>query len=113
MTLIYPEAGDGSSDKLLSEAHGHFADAANALSVFIAALKAGDTTQAPEAMKLVKELKAALVPALMERERLEKTIREDAGVVNGYAIDFDAARHEIGRRLACLRAARGAGGVSE
>jgi hypothetical protein len=44
-----------------------------------------------------------------ERARVEKLRKQIAGVVGDHALDFDAARTEIGRRLACLRDAGGGG----
>jgi len=42
--------------------------------------------------------------SLNEKEAgLDELIRTQAGLVEGYAIDLDAARTEIGRRLACLK----------
>jgi hypothetical protein len=49
----------------------------------------------------------ALQMVMDERTRVEKLRKNVAGVVRDYAIDFDAARDEIGRRLACLREAGG------
>lgn len=113
MTLIYPEAGEGSTDMMLSEAHQNFARASTALNTLVADLEQQNTDNAGESLRLIKELKAALTPALMERERLEKERLAKSGIANGFAIDFDAAKHEIGRRLACLRAASGEGELSE
>ena len=44
---------------------------------------------------------------LRERNRMFELHKTKAGIVNDYAIDFDTARAEIGRRLSCLRAAGG------
>lgn len=113
MTLIYPERGDDSSDNMLSEAQEIFQRTTSALNVLVRELEANNTDNAGEAARLVKELKAALYPAMAERERLEEKRKKSAGIVHDFAIDFDAARHEIGRRLACLRAAGGQGRVPE
>ena len=61
------------------------------------------------AAQAVKDLKAAFQMVMDERTRIEKLRKQIAGVVHDYAIDFDAARAEIGRRLACLRDAGGGG----
>ncbi|MEM1128931.1 MAG: hypothetical protein AAGH83_00260 [Pseudomonadota bacterium] len=98
---------------MMSEAQAHFRRAARALNELIDELEAQNPENASDAVRIVRDLKNALGPALSERERLETELRKDAGIVNGYAIDFDAARFEIGRRLACLRAAGSEGGVSE
>lgn len=113
MTLIYPESGDNSSDSILSEAQEVFQRTATALNVIVRDMEENKTGDAGETRSLLKELKAILIPALSERERLEKLRKKESGIVNDYAVDFDAARLEIGRRLACLRAAGSEGSVPE
>ncbi|MCA8884728.1 MAG: hypothetical protein KDA50_13425 [Rhodobacteraceae bacterium] len=113
MVMIYTETGAGSSEQVLSEAQKQFHRATRALDQLVDQLDDGELGNASEAQRLLRDLKGALSLAISERERLEKQQRENAGIVNGYAIDFDAARHEIGRRLACLRAAGSSGRVSE
>lgn len=56
-------------------------------------------------------LRKALEAALHERARIAKLDHGD-GAGGGGALDLGAARHEIGRRLACLHAARDGDGVS-
>jgi hypothetical protein len=113
MTLIYPQGVKGSPENLLSEAQAHFRRAARVLNDLIDELEARNPEKAPDAVRIVRDLKSALGPALAERERLEADLRKDAGLVGSYAIDFDAARHEIGRRLACLRTAGDPGSFPE
>ena len=61
-----------------------------------------------EAVKLARELRAATQLMLEERNRVDRLRKEIAGGVDGGgALDLDAARDEIGRRLACLRRAAG------
>ena len=55
----------------------------------------------------IRDLRAFLQFALEERTKVAKLSKQEAGVVHDYALDFDAARIEIGRRLACLRDAGG------
>jgi hypothetical protein len=107
-TMIYPEKGTGGSDEVFSEAQQTFQRATSALNKLVGQLDVGELSNGGEANRLLKELKSALQTALQERERLEQKARSDAGIVNDYAVDFDAARSEIGRRLACLRGAGGA-----
>lgn len=59
------------------------------------------TTQA------AKDMRQALLIVLEERARVAKLHKQEAGIVHDYALDFDAARAEIGRRLARLRDAGG------
>lgn len=61
-----------------------------------------------EAVRLARELRAATQLMLEERNRVDKLRKEIAGGGGaGGALDLDAARSEIGRRLACLRRAAG------
>ncbi len=60
-----------------------------------------------EAVRLARDLRAATQLMLEERNRVDKLRKEIGGVGAGGALDLDAARSEIGRRLACLRRAAG------
>lgn len=113
MTLIYPGGETGNSEDMLSEAQENFQRASRALTRLVRDLEDGETTGSGDAVKILQNLKSALNTALAERERIESREKRDAGIVNDYAIDFDAARLEIGRRLTCLRAAGGSGSVPE
>lgn len=113
MTLIYPERGDDSSEHMLSEAQETYQRTTSVLNVLVRQLEANRFDHVGETTRILRELKNALQSAINERERVEKQRDEKQGIVNGYAIDFDAARHEVGRRLARLRAAGSEGSVSE
>lgn len=58
-------------------------------------------------MQAAKDMRQTLLLVLEERARVARRHKEEAGCVNGYALDFAAARDEICRRLACLRDAGG------
>ncbi|MBC7139048.1 MAG: hypothetical protein H5U17_09930 [Defluviimonas sp.] len=102
MTLIFP-AGDAAPEHLLAETLEHFDDAARSLAGVIREIKIGNYQKAKEAAVSVRDLKSAFQLAMEERTRVEKLGRQSAGIVHDYALDFDAARAEIGRRLARLR----------
>ncbi|MDO5657849.1 MAG: permease [Paracoccus sp. (in: a-proteobacteria)] len=72
-------------------------------------LQAGDTEGLKDAVKLARELRSAAQLMLEERNKVDKLRKDIAGVVGHGALDLDAARDEIGRRLACLRRAKGSG----
>jgi D-ribose pyranose/furanose isomerase RbsD len=55
------------------------------------------------------ELRKTLQFAMETKVRLDDDDKKRRGVVQDYALDFDYARTEIGRRLDRLRASRGAG----
>lgn len=60
------------------------------------------------AFETSKQLLWKSLLAVQEREKdLEKLRRENAGIVDGYALDLAAARTEVGSRLARLKAAIG------
>ncbi|MGY6694803.1 MAG: hypothetical protein ACXIUW_02090 [Roseinatronobacter sp.] len=58
-----------------------------------------------------RSLRKALEIAYHERAQLQKLKGSAAGPGNGVALDLDAARTEIHRRLACLRTAQRSGGL--
>lgn len=73
----------------------------------------GQTARAKDLKGALSDLNKATQTAFDERSRVEKRFKSESGIVHDYALDFAAARDEIGRRLACLRGAAGAGGISQ
>ena len=80
-------------------------EAGESLSVVVEAIKSGEFGQIKEASVAVRDLKAAVQLAIYEGDRVEKLRKTVAGGVGSGQLDLYAARDEIGRRLACLRAA--------
>lgn len=69
-------------------------------------LRKGEVDGCEEAVKAARALRGATQNLLEERNRVDKLRRQVAGVLDGAgSLDLDAARDEIGRRLACLRRA--------
>ena len=64
---------------------------------------AGGLGDAQETLQAVTELRAAYGILMEERAKVDKLRKQVAGVVGGQSLDLDAARDEIGRRLARLR----------
>jgi len=64
---------------------------------------------APTDVKTAKiaaaEIREGAILLLKERNRVADERRKRTGAGADYALDFEAARDEIGRRLACLRSA--------
>ncbi|PLL13142.1 hypothetical protein C0V75_06930 [Tabrizicola sp. TH137] len=81
--------------------------AARDLAVALAGVMTDQGEGADRARRAVGELQMALAVVLDERVRVDRFRNEVAGVVGGRALDLDAARVEIGRRLARLRDAGG------
>ena len=102
MTIEF-SSGDGPPVDLLAVTEDMFREAAEDLVRAKRKLQAGKMDEVKAAVQAVKDLKAALQLVMEERARVEKLRRQVGGVVHDYALDFDAARDEIGRRLARLR----------
>ncbi|MBU2958624.1 permease [Paracoccus sp. 1_MG-2023] len=66
-----------------------------------------DTSRLKKAMDTAKTVREAVQLLMAERNKVEKLRKDIAGGVGGGSLDLDAARDEIGRRLACLRRAGG------
>ena len=66
-----------------------------------------DPAELKDAMQTAKVVREAVGLLMVERNRVYKLRKDIAGGVGGGSLDLDAARDEIGRRLACLRRAGG------
>lgn len=67
-----------------------------------------DPARLKKAVDAARTVRDAIQLLMVERNKVDKLRKEIAGGVAGGRLDLDAARDEIGRRLACLRRA-GAG----
>lgn len=106
MSLITPLGSPAAQDDILAAANEHLERLIRTVRALTNQLEAGEFKDLAETTKTVRDAGAALQIAFRERENVEKLRRRDAGIVHDFAVDFDAARDEIGRRLDCLRAAR-------
>ena len=61
------------------------------------------STAAADIRKDARQLTAAILVLGNEKKKIDDSIKEFEGIGAGYALDLDAARAEIRRRLACLR----------
>lgn len=99
---------------MLEETEALYRDIAGELAAAMRGLRQGaredlaktGAAEVRAAAQAVKDLRAAFQMVMEERGRVEKLRKQVAGVGEGRALDLDAARAEIGRRLACLRDAR-------
>jgi hypothetical protein len=105
MTLKRPMIEGGYLDESLAVAEELYMEAGLILGRLIHASKQDDPEAAPKLKGAIAEMSAGYKLAVQERNRVAEERRRQSGVVGDYAVDFDAARVEIGRRLACLRAA--------
>ena len=110
MTINF-SVGDDAAVDLAAEAETYYREAAEDLTRVIRKIKAGKLgpADAKAAGPAIRDLKAAFYMALDERNKVEKLRKTVSGVVGTRPIDFQSARDEIGRRLACLRDARSGG----
>ena len=108
MTINF-SAGDEPPTDLLAAVEDIYRKSAKHLIATISRIEDDPGVEAKSAAPAIKELKAAFQMVMEERTRVEKLRKQTAGTVGASALDFDSARNEIGRRLACLRDA-GTGG---
>ena len=108
MTINF-SAGEQPSDAVLTVTEDWLREAAEGIAQTVLAVKRGEFAQVKEADSHVRALRAALQLFIDERNRVEKLRKQVAGAVGAAGLDFDAARDEIGRRLARIRDA-GTGG---
>ncbi|WP_265500830.1 permease [Paracoccus beibuensis] len=66
-----------------------------------------DPAKLKKAMETAKTVREAVQLLMAERSKVDKLRKDIAGGVGGGSLDLDAARDEVGRRLACLRRAGG------
>lgn len=84
-----------------------FGVAASELTRLVRRLEQGEAIKPAEASEAAIATRKALDRVQEERTRVEQLRRNLAGGAGDRALDLAAARDEIGRRLACLRNARG------
>ena len=102
--------GDASptDEDILAVAEALYQEAAVELHRTIGAIRGGAFGEVKAAQTAIRDLRTTASQVLEERGRIDKLRKQGSGQVGpGGAIDFDAARAEIGRRLACLRDAGG------
>lgn len=92
---------------LLAATEGYYREIAEELVLAVEAIRKGRHSEIKAAQQAVKDLRALFQMVMEERTKVERLRKQAAGAVNGHAIDFDAARDEIGRNLARLRNAGG------
>jgi hypothetical protein len=106
MSIEFSE-GQGPPADVLAETEWIFRATAEDLARSMQRVRAGEFGEVRAAVKTMQDLRAAFQQVQEERARVEKLRKHATGVVAGHELDLDAARAEIGRRLACLRDAGG------
>jgi hypothetical protein len=95
--------GDGPLAELLTALDEMYRDAGLELARTVKAAKSLDPVDAKAALAAAKDLKAAFQLVMEERTKIDRIRRETAGIIGEDILDLDAARDEIGGRLARLR----------
>lgn len=106
MTITF-RVDDEAPEDLLAATELFLKQAAEELVRAIRRPKARPGEEPKTATQAVKDFRSAFDNLMDERTRVEKLRRQTTGAVGDHAFDFDAARDEIGRRLALLRDAAG------
>lgn len=94
---------------MLAATEGLYREAAEELIRAVSRIREGQIDEVKAATQAVKDLKTAFQLVMDERTRVDKLRKQVAGTVGAGVLDFEAARAEIGRRLARLRDAGGGG----
>lgn len=109
----FPVPMDGPASEGLAEAQALFDSARRQLFGVIRDVEGGNAAAVKQLQPLLAELRRATWTIHEERKKQDEERKRELGLVNGYALDLQSARDEIERRLDCLRAAEGPGGVPE
>ncbi|WP_164512313.1 hypothetical protein [Oceaniglobus ichthyenteri] len=113
MANVEQSEESASSQLLLREAEEHYAGALGEILTLRRALRERVDVSETEVKRVTGNYTRATQTLFDERKKVEEIGRRNRGIVNDYAIDFDAIRGEIGGQLDRLRAHIGPNGVSE
>jgi len=103
MVLITPDEGPTGLTTSINALERQLADMREELEELYLRIKAGDLTELKNATKATGEIRQWLKIAIEAETQLARRTKEERGIVHGYALDFDAARTQIGCRLDRLR----------
>ncbi|VDC31793.1 hypothetical protein [Pseudogemmobacter humi] len=109
MTIRFTEGDDPAAEAAgaLDLTEQLYRIAVEELNEAFAGIREGRFELAKDGKRAVRDLADLSKALLEERRNVEKLRKQAAGEAGGGELDLGAARDEIGRRLACLRAARG------
>lgn len=111
-THTAPAEGEAAAWAMLEEAEEHYGRTIRVLNQIIEEVEAGNTERARSLRGALSDLNKAVQTAFDERLRVAKRLREESGSAHEYALDLDAARLEVGRRLDRMRTTQGTDGLS-
>lgn len=98
-------ATEPASASQVDQAMGLLGEVVAEISTAMSRMKRGEFDDVKDAVRSYRDLRTALQIVFEERTRIAKLDKQETGIAYDYALDLDAARAEIGRRLACLRLA--------
>lgn len=110
-TFETEQSGD-QSGRYFDQAITLYRSGSRELTDIIEEIGQGKTDRAGKLRGVLSELRKVSVAMMEEARNVEDLRRKLVGNVHQPAFDLAAARDEIGSRVARIRAARGAGGVS-
>jgi hypothetical protein len=105
MVLITPDERPTGLTTSINALERQLADMRGELEDLYLRIKAGDLDELKNATKATGEIRQWLKIAIEAEAQLDKRRQQERGIANGYAIDFDHARSEIGCRMDRLRRA--------
>lgn len=107
MTMRFTEGGSD-PEEALQLTEQLFQVAVGDLNDALSAVRSGNFEAVKEGKRAVRDLAELSKMVMEERRHVEKLRKQIAGAVGTWGeLDLHTARDEIGRRLACLRDARG------
>jgi len=112
MTTETPDGGSR-AEEILGRARRHHAEIGSVLEQALMRMKQGEEADMRAFSATIQAYWKSLQTVLEREIELEKRAFEQGERLRGGALDLEAARAEVGRRLACLKAARGDRGFSD
>lgn len=107
-----PEQSEEADGQYFDQAVTLYRSGSRELTDIIEEIGEGKTDRARKLLGVLSELRKASVTMMEEARNVEDLRRKLVGNVHQRAFDLAAARDEIGRRMARIRAVQGAGSVS-
>jgi len=105
MTLIKPIKTETAGEDALELAEKLFQRAVAVMTSLIERIEGGYVPSEIEVKKAVTSLSSSANTTMKERRIVREQCKKSAEIVGDYAIDLDAAKFEIGRKLDLLRRA--------
>jgi uncharacterized membrane protein len=104
---IHFSTGEAPPVDLLAATEQLYHETAQELARALKAIRDGRFDEIKATVQVVRDLKAAFQMVMDERGRFDKLSKQLSGRIGSGTLDLDAARDEVGRRLARLRNASG------